>query len=109
MLELYDAVGDSNAMFIILISTSPNFQHFWHDIAPNFHKMHGAAFLVPDLIFYMRVLLWWVEVSVILEYFVCRFDCDHFWLGQRATVILQKCNINVHCALLLQQKNDKIL
>ena len=51
MLELYDAVGDSSAMFIIFINTSPNFQHFWHDISPNFHKMHGAAFLVPELDF----------------------------------------------------------
>jgi len=57
----------------------------------------------------MRVLLWWVEVSVILEYFVCHLDYNLFWLGQIATIILQKCNINFHCALLLQQKNDKIL
>jgi len=57
----------------------------------------------------MRVLLWWVEVYVIVECFVCHFNYNHFWLGQRAAIILQKCNINFHCALLLEQKNDRIL
>jgi len=38
-------------MFIMFISTSPNFQHFWHDMAPIFHKIHRAAFLVPELNF----------------------------------------------------------